>query len=115
MVLLPDGDLSRSPLSPRVLCLHLRWLVALFATIVLSNLLPGTVSAQTHHHGAAFQTAQTDTSDTAQAAANPPAQPADAAAASSYHNPTTFTLRTGIAEGRMVYIGVGGAIDKQIN
>lgn len=26
-----------------------------------------------------------------------------------------FSLRTGIAEGRMVYIGVGGAIDGQVN
>src|SRR5690606_31679460 len=37
------------------------------------------------------------------------------AAGVSYHNPTTFTLRTGIATGRMVYIGVGGTIDGQIN
>ena len=30
------------------------------------------------------------------------------------HAPT-FTLRTGIAEGRMVYIGVGGDIDGAVN
>jgi nitrite reductase (NO-forming) len=33
----------------------------------------------------------------------------------SYHAPVTFTLRTGIASGRMVYIGVGGEIDGQVN
>ena len=45
---------------------------------------------------------------------NPPA-PVAAAAASNYHNPTTFTLRTGIAQGRMVYLGVGGDIDGLVN
>jgi nitrite reductase (NO-forming) len=34
---------------------------------------------------------------------------------SSYIPGLRYTLRTGIAEGRMVYIGVGGAIDGQIN
>jgi nitrite reductase (NO-forming) len=33
----------------------------------------------------------------------------------SSHAPVIFTLRTGIAEGRMVYIGVGGDIDRQVN
>ena len=31
------------------------------------------------------------------------------------HAPTSFTLRSGIAEGRMVYIGVGGDIDGKVN
>jgi nitrite reductase (NO-forming) len=31
------------------------------------------------------------------------------------HAPTVFTLRTGIAEGRMVYIGVGGDINGAVN
>ncbi|MDR6758501.1 nitrite reductase (NO-forming) [Mycoplana sp. BE70] len=65
--------------------------------------------AQTHNHGAAAQTAQAETTP----APSAPAQ--SVAEASSYHNPIVFTLRTGIAEGRMVYIGVGGEIDKQIN
>jgi nitrite reductase (NO-forming) len=46
-------------------------------------------------------------------AATPPAstnQPA-----SSYMPGLRYTLRTGIAEGRMVFIGVGGAIDGQVN
>ena len=49
----------------------------------------------------------------APAAATPPAsanQPA-----SSYVPGLRYTLRTGIAEGRMVFIGVGGAIDGQVN
>ena len=33
----------------------------------------------------------------------------------SYHAPLTFTLKTGIADGRMVYLGVGGNIDKKVN
>jgi nitrite reductase (NO-forming) len=40
---------------------------------------------------------------------------APAAAASAYVGDARFTLRSGIAEGRMVYIGVGGSIDGQIN
>jgi nitrite reductase (NO-forming) len=31
------------------------------------------------------------------------------------HAPTSFTLRSGIADGRMVYIGVGGDLDGKIN
>ena len=73
--------------------------------------------AQGHQHGAATQTAQTETPATPPTPTDSPAAPAApaAAAASNYHNPTTFTLRTGIAQGRMVYIGVGGDIDGQVN
>src|SRR3954468_13160473 len=35
--------------------------------------------------------------------------------ASGYVPGLRYTLRTGIAEGRMVFIGVGGAIDEQVN
>jgi nitrite reductase (NO-forming) len=31
------------------------------------------------------------------------------------HAPTIFTLRSGIAQGRMVYLGVGGDIDGKVN
>ena len=31
------------------------------------------------------------------------------------HAPTVFTLRSGVAEGRMVYLGVGGDIDGKVN
>ncbi len=46
-------------------------------------------------------------------AAPSPASPAQSA--SSYIPGLRYTLRTGIAEGRMVFIGVGGAIDGQVN
>ena len=51
------------------------------------------------------------------AAAAAPAQPSapDGQRASVYLPETRYTLRTGIAEGRMVYLGVGGTIDGQIN
>ncbi len=39
----------------------------------------------------------------------------DPVASTSYHSATIFTLRTGIADGRMVYIGVGGDIDGKVN
>jgi len=41
--------------------------------------------------------------------------PATATPGAAYVADVKYTLRTGIAEGRMVYIGVGGAIDGQIN
>jgi nitrite reductase (NO-forming) len=47
------------------------------------------------------------------AAAMPPASANQSA--SSYVPGLRYTLRTGIAEGRMVFIGVGGAIDGQVN
>jgi nitrite reductase (NO-forming) len=56
-------------------------------------------SAQQHHHGAAA-------SPPAMRSATPPTMP---------HAPTVFTLRTGIAEGRMAYVGVGGDIDGRVN
>ena len=34
---------------------------------------------------------------------------------SDMHAPTVFTLRTGVAEGRMVYLGVGGDINGAVN
>jgi nitrite reductase (NO-forming) len=49
----------------------------------------------------------------APAAATPPVSPNQPA--SSYVPGLRYTLRTGIAEGRMVFIGVGGAIDGQVN
>jgi nitrite reductase (NO-forming) len=43
------------------------------------------------------------------------APPAAASAGAAYLPGIRYTLRTGIAEGRMVFIGVGGTIDGQIN
>ena len=53
-----------------------------------------------------------------QAAQQTPPAPGTAAAnqpTSSYVPGLRYTLRTGIAEGRMVFIGVGGTIDGQVN
>ena len=68
--------------------------------------------AQTHDHGAAVEetaveSVQADTAPAPEASSNAPVV--------SYHNATTFTLRTGIAGGRMVYLGVGGDIDGEVN
>jgi nitrite reductase (NO-forming) len=65
------------------------------------------------------QQAQAQPTPPAQSAQPPSAQPAPQqgapAATSAYIPEARFTLRTGIAEGRMVFIGVGGAIDGQVN
>ncbi len=52
---------------------------------------------------------------TQQAAPAPVAPPAAASAAASMLPEVHYTLRTGIADGRMVFIGVGGPIDGQVN
>jgi len=44
-----------------------------------------------------------------------PAAPQGAASMGDMHAPHSFTLRSGIAEGRMVYLGVGGDIDGKVN
>jgi nitrite reductase (NO-forming) len=47
------------------------------------------------------------------AATNPPMH--ENASAGDMHAPTIFTLRSGVAEGRLVYIGVGGDINGVVN
>ncbi|WP_246485532.1 copper-containing nitrite reductase [Aminobacter carboxidus] len=92
------------------------WLAAI--ATVMSLLFHAPALAQTHQHGAAAtDTAQAQTEPATPVAeqAAPDASAAGAAASVSYHNPTTFTLKTGIATGRMVYIGVGGDINGQVN
>ena len=93
------------------------WVVALAAVL---GLFVAPAFAQEHHqHGAAAQPAQAEATvaqaenATAETAADKEAT--RAAPSTSYHTPTTFTLRTGIAGGRMVYIGVGGDIDGKVN
>jgi nitrite reductase (NO-forming) len=49
------------------------------------------------------------------AAPPPAANLAPAPGPGSYEPEVRYTLRTGIAEGRMVYIGVGGVIDGKVN
>jgi nitrite reductase (NO-forming) len=48
---------------------------------------------------------------------NKAARPAKAntGAQADMHAPKVFILRLGIAEGRMVYLGVGGEINGQVN
>jgi nitrite reductase (NO-forming) len=93
-----------------------RWpsrITAIVAVLFITFLAPA--FAQTHQHGAEAQTAQTPA---AEPVAEPAAPAPDKQAPSpsvSYHAPTVFTLKTGIATGRMVYIGVGGDIDGQVN
>lgn len=92
------------------------WLAAIVTVVSLFFFVPAL--AQTHQHGAAAtEVAQTQTEPAPPVIrqAAPDTGAAGAAASASYHNPTTFTLRTGIAIGRMVYIGVGGTIDGQVN
>ena len=66
--------------------------------------------AGTHEHGAMQASTSDQPTGATQAGTPPPAAPS-----TSYHAPLTFTLRTGIASGRMVYIGVGGEIDGKVN
>jgi nitrite reductase (NO-forming) len=57
----------------------------------------------------------------AQAATPAPAKPAPAAgmtmsgSGTDMHAPRVFTLRSGVADGRMVYLGVGGDINGKVN
>ena len=52
---------------------------------------------------------------TTQAEAVPSTSPAPGIPGASYVPGLRYTLRSGIAEGRMVFIGVGGSIDGQVN
>jgi nitrite reductase (NO-forming) len=53
--------------------------------------------------------------DTVAATPTPAAPMKTGAPMSDMHAPTVFTLRTGVAEGRMVYLGVGGDINAAVN
>jgi nitrite reductase (NO-forming) len=86
-----------------------RWCrdAALVIGIMLMMTAPPALAQQQHHEAAPVMVA--------------PAQPAlaqnapAAVAMGDMHSPTIFTLRSGIAEGRMVYLGVGGDIDGKVN
>lgn len=87
---------------------RIAWAYMLGAALLL---LPPAARAQQHGHAS---------SPAAPAAATPAPPPAAAVAAGAAqahngHTPTVFTLRSGIADGRMVYIGIGGDINGQIN
>ena len=82
------------------------WIAAVAAAFSMAFM--ASAPAQTHQHDGAAPPAQ------AQAETPQPAAKSTGPIV-SYHAPTVFTLKTGIATGRMVYIGVGGEIDGQIN
>src|SRR6516165_2096129 len=69
--------------------------------------------AQQHSHSAQPMVARAPQTP----APRPPSAspPAAAMAHGDMHAPTIFTLRSGIAQGRMVYLGVGGEIDGKVN
>ena len=76
----------------------------------------GQAWAQQHSHSAPAAVAQASpaSSQAPQAPPSPAAAPG-VMAHGDMHAPTIFTLRSGIALGRMVYIGVGGDIDGAVN
>ena len=108
--------------------LRLTALLMMAVAAVFSLALAPSAMARTHNHGAASGASSSEAVSVAQApatgaeaAGTPSAEQAGQASGQqatptvSYHAPTVFTLRTGIAGGRMVYLGVGGDIDGQVN
>src|SRR6187200_512161 len=97
----------------------MRSLKALCLAVMLVSSSNQAWSQQQHSHSAvvaqsvsAPQPNQAQTPVAPQTSASPPAA---AMAHGDMHAPTIFTLRSGIAQGRMVYIGVGGEIDGKVN
>lgn len=98
-------------------------LLAALCLTLASIALPQAARAQSHDHNAAAAAAgqapaaagimAAAAAETAEAAGADPTMAATGGI--SYHAPVTFTLKTGIAEGRMVYVGVGGTIEGQVN
>lgn len=70
-----------------------------------------TPSAAQHQH----PVAPIQAAEAAPARAPAAKPPAAHAMPSDAHAPTAFTLRSGVADGRMVYLGVGGDIDGKVN
>src|SRR5690554_6233110 len=101
------ADRSR-PKMPRDTRIAARLMTAFISSVALTVNAPAFAQMQ---HDASTHMAQTDNAATSQTSADT----RGTQSASSYHSATTFTLKTGIATGRMVYIGVGGDIDGQVN
>ena len=114
-----DTAPGRSFLAPDNPSMHPRsgatW-IALVAAMLALFMAPfmAPAYAQTHQHSSPTVTAQAEQAAPQAEQAAPQAGESKGPAV-SYHNPTTFTLKTGIAGGRMVYIGVGGDIDGKVN
>ncbi|WP_018182795.1 copper-containing nitrite reductase [Kaistia granuli] len=115
----PGGGRDTHPDGPLPLTAWLqkgRLLAA--AVALLSSLALTPAFAQSHQHGQTAPNAPAAQAEPAKPAIEPAATDVKTAASApivSYHAPMTFTLKTGIATGRMVYIGVGGTIDGKIN
>ncbi len=91
--------------------LLIRAFLFLSAMLLAAMVQLGHAHAQEATHAMpAMQTAQANSGASAEPAATTMSMPA-----TSYHAPLVFTLRTGIAGGRMVYVGVGGTIDGKVN
>ena len=87
----------------------------LIAFMVFGLIWTPTASAQQHQHTTVPAGAAVDVPATSEQPQAAKGDEATSAISMSSHAPIVFTLRTGIAEGRMVYIGVGGDIDHKVN
>ncbi|HET9716265.1 MAG TPA: copper-containing nitrite reductase [Pseudolabrys sp.] len=75
-----------------------------------------TAPAQHGHSSIGSSTALAQMAPSQETTGQSQSPPAPAPAAmGDMHAPTSFTLRSGIADGRMVYIGVGGELDGKVN
>ena len=93
---------------------RLRRNTALLLSAMLAMVAPPAL-AQEHMHSAR-PSILAQVNPPAQQAPTPSTAPTRAASGmGDMHAPTSFTLRSGIAEGRMVYIGAGGEIDGKVN
>src|SRR5437773_8268266 len=94
----------------------MRKLALVVASFVLCLLAPAW--AQQHQHAAPPAALATPERAQAQAPVPPLPRPAPAPGPGAHggdmHAPTVFTLRSGIAEGRMVFLGVGGDINGKV-
>src|SRR5262249_49198111 len=103
----PHGkETNRMPLKS---CRH----IALLCVGMLTMFAPGALAQHDMHSTPPVNLAQASPPAQQAPTQTPPAQ--TATAMGDMHAPTSFTLRSGIAEGRMVYIGVGGEIDGKVN
>src|SRR5215471_11181613 len=85
-----------------------------FMRILNALLFAATLVGWAHQHSHSGQPVVAQAPQTPappQTSAAPPA----AVVHGDMHTPTIFTLRSGIAQGRMVYLGVGDEIDGKVN
>src|SRR5262244_1333922 len=105
---MPNNESEGSSAMPALKSLLVATILAAFANHAWAQ----------HSHAAPAAVAQAQPAPKAAppAQAQPrPAAPQGPAAMGDMHAPHSFTLRSGIAEGRMVYLGDGGDIDGKVN